>query len=784
MPQSKLALSVTSSTSSPQTIEQLQQKLERLQSAYESQTQALQHERKKRTILEHYLHEYGAVNQSAITSTETSVHAFAADYTLYYKDIIENHLDLICRFLPDGTITFANLAFLRFFNLPAEKVLGRKYQSLILPEDRANLDAYLLFLSQKYPVGDVEHRVIVERDETTSPQICWLQWRSRALFADEGEIREFQAVGRDITKQKNDDLVHKIRFNYLRQTFDTQTSELKQATDKLVESQQQQQHTALERHLYQQAIESSSDMVAMLNTQGKILFANRTFKETYQMNPAGSAHGLYLIDFIPTGQRDEWVDIFGKALKGKPLHVDIEQDEQIFNFALSPLKKNDQALYIVVFARDVTMRKYTEVAFQQSNDELRRMILELGALNHISQVIATKELTAALPDVARRIRSLFDFYSTTFVLYNRDHQLLHVLADVRKNQQGKTRFDGRQIKLSTIGISEEEMIQTQTKTIMMGELTSSPIVKYFFKIITVSKVSHVTFVPLILRKKVIGYIIVTVRDEAQQRQMQISSVEMIANHIAIYIDNARLFHQEQKQRQLLEKQNGELDAFTRMVAHDLKNPLHSMVGFSDMLVQYKDHFDEAEKDDMLSRITAGARNMSKTIDELLLLAQIGRFAIKPMPVKTSQLIEQALEVTAHLQKEYEGEIIMPERWPEIQSHGPWLQEVWNNYLSNGIKYGGRPYRVELGATKLADDVIRFWVKDNGAGIEQKNLNKLFVEFQRLPETKTLPGTGLGLAIVKRIVEHLGGRVGVQSQPNHGSTFYFDLPYQAPEIPAG
>jgi signal transduction histidine kinase len=106
-------------------------------------------------------------------------------------------------------------------------------------------------------------------------------------------------------------------------------------------------------------------------------------------------------------------------------------------------------------------------------------------------------------------------------------------------------------------------------------------------------------------------------------------------------------------------------------------------------------------------------------------------------------------------------------------YGPWVEEVWANYVSNAIKYGGTPPRVEVGATSLPDGMVRFWVRDNGPGIAPENQARLFAEFERL-QTKA-EGHGLGLSIVKRIVQRLGGQVGVESQAGQGSTFSFTLP---------
>jgi len=123
-------------------------------------------------------------------------------------------------------------------------------------------------------------------------------------------------------------------------------------------------------------------------------------------------------------------------------------------------------------------------------------------------------------------------------------------------------------------------------------------------------------------------------------------------------------------------------------------------------------------------------------------------------------------------------------WPAALGYGPWIEEVWVNYLSNAIKYGGQPPRMELGADPLPNPppqagegkgggMVRFWVRDNGSGITPEDQSRLFAPFTRLDQIRA-GGHGLGLSIVRRIVEKLGGQVGVESQVGSGSTFSFTL----------
>ena len=164
----------------------------------------------------------------------------------------------------------------------------------------------------------------------------------------------------------------------------------------------------------------------------------------------------------------------------------------------------------------------------------------------------------------------------------------------------------------------------------------------------------------------------------------------------------------------------------------------------------------------------------RIIDELLLLASVrkGKFALRP--VDMAQVISQVQQDLAYMLDTYQAELILPAKWPPALGYEPWLVEVWANYISNGVKYGGQPPRLELGATPEAQDMLRFWIRDNGAGLSPEAQATLFTEFTRLEESRA-QGHGLGLSIVRRIVEKLGGQVGVESTMGQGSLFYFTLP---------
>jgi PAS domain S-box-containing protein len=225
----------------------------------------------------------------------------------------------------------------------------------------------------------------------------------------------------------------------------------------------------------------------------------------------------------------------------------------------------------------------------------------------------------------------------------------------------------------------------------------------------------------------------------------------------------------------LSAQNEELNAFSHTVAHDLKNPLSVLQGFAEFL---SGEYTETEDLNLrlgLDAICENARRINIIINELLLLAEVRQVEeIPPRPLDMGALVEETVQRLHNLIAEYQAEIIVAKEWPTAIGHAPWVAEIWVNYLSNAIKYGGRPPRAELGADQSPDGGVRFWVRDNGKGLTAEEQQRLFTPFTQLHHSQAV-GHGLGLSIVQRIAAKLGGAVGVESAPGKGSLFWFTLP---------
>lgn len=244
------------------------------------------------------------------------------------------------------------------------------------------------------------------------------------------------------------------------------------------------------------------------------------------------------------------------------------------------------------------------------------------------------------------------------------------------------------------------------------------------------------------------------------------------------VEDALRVTNQQLQEAIIEGEQliADLNAFDYMVAHDLKTPLTNLVLSSEILWEKVSSALDSDTLAFLDVIRQMATKMNLIINELLVLASVRQQQVASQTLDMTGIIEQAETRLRYMIAESNAEIIKPSDWPKARGYAQWVEEVWANYISNAIKYGGAPPRIELGADEQPDGSIRFWVHDNGDGLSQEAITQLFTAFTRLDKVRAT-GHGLGLSIVKRIVEKLNGKVDIQSEglPGRGSVFSFTLP---------
>ena len=220
--------------------------------------------------------------------------------------------------------------------------------------------------------------------------------------------------------------------------------------------------------------------------------------------------------------------------------------------------------------------------------------------------------------------------------------------------------------------------------------------------------------------------------------------------------------------------NQELEAFSYSVSHDLRAPLRSMDGFSQILLDdYGDKLDEHAKSH-LQRIRAATQRMATLIEDLLNLSRVTRGEIHKTRFDLSSMVRSVTDDLRTAQPDRQVELSI-ELGQEAQAEPRLVKIVLENLLNNAWKFTSKPPSacIAFGAIQH-HGTTAYFVRDNGAGFDPAYAERLFGAFQRLHSMDEFPGTGVGLATVQRIIQRHGGRVWAESEASRGATFYFTL----------
>jgi K+-sensing histidine kinase KdpD len=415
----------------------------------------------------------------------------------------------------------------------------------------------------------------------------------------------------------------------------------------------------------------------------------------------------------------------------------------------------------------------------QSVDLLARRNRLLRLLNKASQALtSTLETEQVLERLLQVAIEIIGAYGSSVWLWHEAYpELLICRAAFHSEDDGN---DGDNAALLNQVLDPGQGIAGWTaitnKSSIVNQVQDDP--RFFSKVDSKSgfHTTSLLAVPMRLQDKVIGVLEVVNKHNGVFDEEDLTVAESLAATASIAIENARLVETLQQQKQDLQAQNEELDAFAHTVAHNLKSPLSRLAGFAELLIIDDHHFTEEEKQNVRQRIIDNAYRMNNIVDELLLLSSVRKADVTLRPLDMAEIVASTLDRIQHLVEEYNATIIQPDTWPTALGHTQWIEEVLENYLTNALKYGGKPPVIELGAQEIEDDMIQFWVRDNGEGIPAAQQQFLFTPFTRLSEVR-ISGYGLGLSIVQRIIRKLGGAVGLESEVGKGSLFYFTLPTQ-------
>ena len=556
-------------------------------------------------------------------------------------------------------------------------------------------------------------------------------------------------------------------------------------------------------------VECSDDGIYGATMDGTITNWNRGAERLYGYR-AEEMLGRHASILIPPDRAGELSDIFGRLISGERVMnfetVRVRKDGQLIEVAITVSPMTDAAgnlLGASAIARDVTQRKRMEqeraalvAQEQQARAEAELVKQRLAFLAEASKQLASSlDYRSTLAKVAQLAVPALADWCVIDALDEDDTIRRAAVAHVDPAKiQLATEFERRYPPDPNAPTGVPNVLRTG-KSEFYQEITDAMLVQgaqdaEHLEIIRSLGITSVMIVPMVGRDRwIVGAItFVAAKPGWYYTATDLENAEELARRCAVAIENALLYGSAQalnaaleervaRRTAELEKANQELAAFTYSIAHDLRAPLITIGGFSEML---SEDYAASLPDDgqrIAHQIAASARQLSGLITDLLTFSRLANQPVNQQPVAPGDVARQALADLEAVAAGREGCVRIGDL-PPCRGDPALLKQVFVNLLSNALKFSRKRQdaAIEVGWLRDHDDPERhtLFVKDNGVGFDMQYADKLWGVFQRLHHQDDFEGTGVGLAIVQRIIQRHGGRVWAESEPGKGATFYFTL----------
>ncbi|MBN1428070.1 MAG: PAS domain S-box protein [Anaerolineae bacterium] len=605
------------------------------------------------------------------------------------------------------------------------------------PDDRtAVADAYTGSIREGRDTYEIEHRIV----RKTNGEIRYVHEKSRHLRDRSGNAIRSIGMVHDITERKQAE-------EALRRSEAKLRGLIEQSPDGITLTNEQGLITEWNRAMEQITGLKAAEAIGrpVWDAQFQIGIEERKTPEIYQQVKT------MIVNILKSGEIS-WL--------GQLVDTDYQHSDGTRRFMQSvtfPIK-TDHGLMLSSVIRDVTEHKRAEAIAG-----LRLKLWEYAATHPVDEL-----MQKALDEIENLTNSSIGFYH----FIEEDQNTLSLQAWSTRTQEKFCKAEGKGMHyaIDAAGVWVDCIHQRQP--VIHNHYASLPHRKGMPD--GHAEVVRELVVPTMRDGQIVSILGVG-NKPTDYTKKDIELVAYVADVVWEIVERRRAEEALRRSNAELQARNEELDAFGHTVAHDLRGPLSNIISFAYVLEDQENPLPEEEAFSMIQTIKQMGLKMNNIIEELMLLAGLRRSEVTMEPLNMNSIIRDTIKRLSYLIEGSQVRIVYPSDCPIAIGHAPWVEEVWVNYISNAIKYGGTPPHIEI-ETVQEGDTVQFRIRDNGIGLTAEEQARLFTPFERLGKTH-LAGHGLGLSIVRRIVERMDGQVGVESTgiPGEGSTFSFMLP---------
>jgi len=525
-------------------------------------------------------------------------------------------------------------------------------------------------------------------------------------------------------------------------------------------------HEALS--LYSATLESTADGVLVVDLQGTIRSFNRRFVD------------LWSIPAKILGERDEerctrhQVDQFKDPAKAlariQEIHATPEKDSvdvlelrdgRFLERLSQPQRIGDRIVGRVWNYRDLTEKIWGEQALQLTRElalaltEARGLTQALDiALSRVAEATGWALAQAWLPAVdGRTLECSRAWFGSAGPLQSFHEHSLGVRFEAGVGLPGRVWKTGKPVWLPDVRDAPNSPRAPAARKATLGAALA---------------------VPVLAHGEVVGVLEFFLREPRTEDVRLAQLVAAVAAQLGIVVQKKRAEQALAEQAEELARINQDLEQFVYFASHDLREPLHVVLGYMQRL-ERRYRTGEAEYDAMWDFAVKGAVHMQELIKDLLGYARLGKTPPSWQPVDLNEAVDQAVTALKWDVEENHAQVTRV-KLPTLEADQRGITQVLQNLISNGVKFHRPKTRPQIRVeAEREGNAWHVRVRDNGIGIRKADQDRIFVMFQRLHTQEEYPGTGIGLAICKKIVEKHGGRIWVESEAGKGSTFHFTIP---------